>query len=104
MNKFYQNINQILLRKNPILISNVDQVNQDEYVIELYIKKDKNFVYFTFQRYLEVYGEATDLYEIYDHCEFENMSQLFSYFDERYAQYQNILNEILNFDYKRFLK
>ncbi|MDR0235246.1 hypothetical protein [Acinetobacter sp.] len=104
MSEFYDSIEKIFLKKNPILISNVDTTNNNEYVLDLFLKKNNNHINFTFSRYLGKYGDALDLYDIYDHSEFKSLDDFFFYFNERYKEYENILNEILKSEYVRYLK
>ena len=54
--------------------------------------------------YLGEYGDALDLYDIYDYREFKNLDDFFFYFNERYNEYEDVLNEILKSDYVRYLK
>ncbi|ONN48934.1 hypothetical protein AC056_15695 [Acinetobacter genomosp. 33YU] len=104
MSEFYENIEKLILKKNPILISNIDNMVEDEYVLDFFLKKNKNIINFTFSKYLDEYGDAVDLYDIYDHCEFNCLNDFFKYFGENYKVYEAVLNGILKKDYSRFLK
>ncbi|MFW1852154.1 hypothetical protein ACG9XR_16515 [Acinetobacter guillouiae] len=104
MSEFYDSIEKLFLKKNPILISNVDNTNNNEYVLDLFLKKNNNNINFAFSKYLGKYGDALDLYDIYDYREFKNLDDFFFYFNERYNEYEDVLNEILKSDYVRYLK
>ncbi|MFW1734974.1 hypothetical protein ACG94V_02425 [Acinetobacter sp. ULE_I001] len=104
MSEFYDSLEKLFLKKNPILISNVDNTNNNEYVLDLFLKKNNNNINFTFSRYLGKYGDALDLYDIYDCREFNSLDDFFIYFNERYNEYEDMLNEILKSDYVRYLK
>lgn len=41
MSEFYENIEKLILKKNPILISNIDNMVEDEYVLDFFLKKVK---------------------------------------------------------------
>lgn len=36
MSEFYENIEKLILKKNPILISNIDNMVEDEYVLDFF--------------------------------------------------------------------
>lgn len=104
MLKLYEDIKVVLSKKNPILISNVDKVNNDEYVLDLFIKKNKDIINFTFSYYIEKYGDATDLYEIYDTQNFSTLEDCFEYMQMKYREYQPYLSELLSSNFKKYIK
>ncbi|MFI8147052.1 hypothetical protein, partial [Acinetobacter sp. ABJ_C5_2] len=84
--------------------SNVDNVSENEYVVDFFLKKTKNIISFTFSVYIEKYEDSIDLYYIYDHWEFNFLNEFFIYFNRNYCVYEKLLNEILERDYSRSLK